>query len=324
MKWLELASKIHAPKVPDSRPIVAAMLVVLQVIALVCRVLWTYMEALVALVLPRGGAKDVRGMVVLLTGAGRGIGRELALKLAERGTRLALLDVDEASVRETAQLVTEFGHTAVAYKCDVTSERDVSEVATRVRRDLGEVDALFNNAGVMAGKPLLELDERQIRRTFDVNVLAHFWTLKEFLPAMLQRRSGHIVCTCSMSGKEGSPLLTDYTASKFAANGLMLALESELHHLQADYIHLTTVYPMAVDTRLVSDIAQHAQWRGRFNPLLTVDLVASTIVNGFLFNQREVFIPDHLKNVDFWTSVLTRKGKRMVADFIDAGFTQRA
>lgn len=298
------------------------MLVVLQVLLLVLRVLWTYVEALVGLVLPRPAAKDVRGKVVVLTGAGRGIGREVALQLAARGTRLALLDIDDASVSETAQLVTELGRTAFAYKCDVTSARDVADVATRIRRDLGEVDILFNNAGVMAGKPLLQLDERQIRRTFDVNVLAHFWTLKEFLPSMLQRKSGHIVCTCSMSGKEGSPLLTDYTASKFAANGLMLALEAELHSLHADgYIQLTTIYPMAVDTRLVSDLAQHATWRGRFNPLLTVEVVAAAIVDGLLFNRREVFIPDHFKNVDFWTSVLTRKGKQMINDFIDAGFT---
>jgi len=91
--------------------------------------------------------------------------------------------VFQATARETAQIVSASGVTAFSYKCDVTDIKNISDVAAKIRRDLGEVDILVNNAGVLVGKTLLQLDESEIRRTFEINTLSHFWVgIVEYVP----------------------------------------------------------------------------------------------------------------------------------------------
>jgi len=298
------------------------MHIALEITVLIFRLLWTYVEAFFGLFMSVPD-ENLAGSVIFITGAGRGFGREMALKFGRMRARLALVDLEEASVLETAQLVSETGGVAYGYKCDVTNIKDVADVAAKVRRDLGDVKILVNNAGVMMVKSLLTLSEKEIRKTMDVNVMAHFWTLKEFLPAMLKMKSAHIVCVSSMAGKEGSPLLTDYTASKFAAHGLTEALETELAYMKTSHIKLTTVFPMGANTRLVTDAADHSEYRTRFMPMLTAEEVAQAIVEGVVKGRRYVHIPDHMKNAGAMKMILPKKGQRLLAQFVDVGFRER-
>ena len=123
------------------------------------------------------------------------------------------------------------------------------KAADTVLASLGRVDILVNNAGIVSGMPLLKLSEKQIRATFEVNVISHFWTLQAFLPQMLSHRSGHIVTIASTAGRTGVSHLTDYCASKFAARGLEMSLRRELIDLgKIKGIKLTCVNPYFINT----------------------------------------------------------------------------
>lgn len=98
----------------------------------------------------------------------------------------------------------------MAYQCDITDEASIARLAEQVERDLGEVDILVNNAGIVNCVPFEAMTSAQIRKTFEVNTFAHFWTMRQFLPSMKRRRSGHIVAVSSIAGLLGTANLTDY------------------------------------------------------------------------------------------------------------------
>ncbi|XP_008471959.1 epidermal retinol dehydrogenase 2-like [Diaphorina citri] len=116
-----------------------------------------------------------------LTGAGNGIGRELAKQFVQHKVTLVCWDIDEKGNNETKQMLEEQGYKNIhTYKLDVSNREEVLRVADKVRKEVGEVTILVNNAGIMPCKPLNEQKPDVIRKTFDVNVLAHFWE-KEFI-----------------------------------------------------------------------------------------------------------------------------------------------
>ncbi|GFQ87184.1 hypothetical protein TNCT_546011 [Trichonephila clavata] len=178
---------------------------------------------------------------------------------------------------------------AYAYTCDVSNENQVEELADKVYREVGDVDILINNAGVLPGKPLLELTNKQIKRTLDINTLAHMWTIRQFLPRMLERGEGHIVAISSVAGILGCSYLVDYCASKYAVIGLMAALQEELYEMGRDeQIQLTVICPSTMDTGLVQNP------KTRFPsmlPILNVDKASDIIINSILRNKRLVVIP---------------------------------
>jgi all-trans-retinol dehydrogenase (NAD+) len=160
---------------------------------------------------------DVVGKRTLITGAASGIGKLLARRLADAGARLVLWDIDSAGL---AQLETEFaaaGHEVDVYTCDLASRDTIAAVAARTLADGGPIDILVNNAGIVSGKTLLDISEEEIERTFQVNTLALFWTVRAFLPAMMERDSGHIVTVASAAGLAGTAKLTDYCSSKLTS-----------------------------------------------------------------------------------------------------------
>ncbi|GBN79330.1 Short-chain dehydrogenase/reductase family 16C member 6 [Araneus ventricosus] len=99
---------------------------------------------------------------------------------------------------------------AYAYTCDVSNENQVEALADKVYREVGDVDILINNAGVLPGKPLLELTNAQIKKTFAVNSMSHMWMVRQFLPRMLDRGEGHIAAIASVAGILGCSYLVDY------------------------------------------------------------------------------------------------------------------
>ncbi|XP_013408959.1 17-beta-hydroxysteroid dehydrogenase 13-like, partial [Lingula anatina] len=194
-------------------------------------------------------------------------------------------DVNKDGNEATADEVRKQGGTAHAYLCDVSNTDDVKRVAERVRRDVGDVTILVNNAGILHGLDLLQLTDQQIRKTIEINTMAHFWTVREFLPKMLEFDHGHIVTVSSMSGFYGASYLVDYSTSKYAVRGFTEALAEEIRRLGKTQIKTTTVFPMFVDTGLVTGIDQ------RFEKQLTPQQVAKATVSGVLRNRLHVFVP---------------------------------
>ncbi|KAJ3561576.1 hypothetical protein NP233_g10109 [Leucocoprinus birnbaumii] len=166
-------------------------------------------------------ALDWGEQVVVITGGSSGVGELLANTLAVRNVTVAVLDVKPIQTEN---------YNITYYKCDVSQWTEVEAVAKRIKEELGEPTILINNAGVIQGKLILDLNEKDIRQTFGVNTMAHYWTIKAFLPDMVKRKSGHIVTVASVMGIVGAPRMSDYNASKAAVISLNDTLRQELDH----------------------------------------------------------------------------------------------
>merc|ERR1711962_965727 len=118
---------------------------------------------------------------------------------------------------ETAEQIRENGGKAYEYTVDISDSEEVYQAGLKVKRDVGNVTILVNNAGIVTGKPFLECPDHMIKKTMDVNINAHFWTLKAFLPSMIANNKGHIVNVASLAGLFGMRNLVDYSTSQFAA-----------------------------------------------------------------------------------------------------------
>lgn len=147
------------------------------IVRLVKAVVYHFLGTVKALLPSFGCAKlpDFSADVCLVTGAAQGLGRELALKFAECGATLVLWDINEEKVFSVAEEVRAIGSEAFAYVCDCSNRDDVYRVAERVKREVGDVAILVNNAGVARGKKLLEMSDADIEKTFKVNTLSHYW-----------------------------------------------------------------------------------------------------------------------------------------------------
>ena len=191
---------------------------------------------------------------VLITGGASGIGRLLVLGCASLGAAVTIWDVDAERAENVALEAAEHGASgARAFTCDVSDRGQVYARADEVRAAAGDVDVLVNNAGVVSGRPLLELPDESIEQTFGVNTLALFWTTKAFLPEMKARGSGHIVTVASAAGLIGTARETDYAASKFAAVGFNEALRQELRR-SASGVSTTVVCPYYIDTGMFKGV----------------------------------------------------------------------
>ncbi|XP_060529275.1 short-chain dehydrogenase/reductase family 16C member 6-like isoform X2 [Cylas formicarius] len=236
--------------------------------------------------------KSVKGEIVLITGTGHGIGKELALMYAANGATVVGWDINESNNEETMRHLKSLGFSLVyAYKCDVSNRKDVLEVAKKVLRDVGEVTILINNAGIMPTHSFLDHTPEEIDRIIRINVFAHFWTLEAFLPAMKKNNHGHVVCLSSMAGLLGLNNLVPYCASKYAVRGLMEGLEEEFRRIPNNRVHFTTICPFMVDTGLCKRPDIRFQY---FNKVLKQSDVAKEIFKAQVTNQRLVKLPPEI------------------------------
>lgn len=230
---------------------------------------------------------DPRGKTVLITGAASGIGRLLAHGLAKEGASLVLWDVAHPELKAVTEELRMSGANVFAYYPDLSNREAVYATARQVLEECGPVDVLINNAGIVTGKRILDASDEEILQTFAVNALAPFWTIRAFLPAMVERNSGHIVTIASAGGLVAAPRLTDYSASKFAAVGLDEALRLELRRDGRDIV-TTIVCPFYVSTGMFDGVGTRFSW---LLPILSPEYVAAKIVSAIKRNQRRLALP---------------------------------
>ncbi|KAK7789584.1 hypothetical protein R5R35_009951 [Gryllus longicercus] len=294
----------------------SAAVLLLDVLVLLVRVMAALGESLFRLIVPPQ-EKSVVGEVVLITGAGHGIGRELAQQFADLGATIVSWDINAKSNEETVQGLRKQGFKAYAYTCDVSSREEVLRVAEQVKKEVGDVTILVNNAGIMPCKPLANHNPNEITRMFDINVFAHFWMLEAFLPAMLQNKHGHVVALSSMAGVMGIPNLVPYCASKFAVRGMMEALREELRLDARDpRVRFTCIYPFIVDTGLCH------KPRNRFPGLLPIvkpKNAARMIITAMRRDQAEASLPGSLLPLNHIMRLIPLKAGNLIKDFIDSG-----
>ncbi|MTD54635.1 SDR family NAD(P)-dependent oxidoreductase [Amycolatopsis pithecellobii] len=198
---------------------------------------------------------DITGKVVVVTGAGRGLGKAIALGLAQRGAKIAVLTREKDQTEEiAAELEAIIGPDGTLALCtDVSDEDQVREAAAAVEKRWGRVDGLVNNAAVMPPMtPVVDLELDLVRQVFDVNLVACFSTTKHFAPIMVRSGGGRIVYISSMIGVQANPGQSVYGAAKA---GLTL-LSNVVHREMADQgIRTVALAPGLTDTPGMRTIA---------------------------------------------------------------------
>lgn len=230
---------------------------------------------------------ELRGRRVLITGAARGLGLGMARAFGRKGARLVLWDVDGPLLDQAAAELAASGIDVRADRVDLTDPAAIERAASAVLTESGPVDVLVNNAGIVSGKPLTELTDREIARTFEVNTLALFRTTKAFLPAMIAQGGGHVVTIASAGGLVGTARLTDYCSSKFAAVGFDESLRIEMKRL-GHPIRTTVVCPLYVSTGMFDGVTTRFSW---LLPILDPEKVVRRTVNAVERGYSRVLLP---------------------------------
>ncbi|EGD80039.1 epidermal retinol dehydrogenase 2 [Salpingoeca rosetta] len=261
--------------------------------------------------------KGVKDEIVLITGGGSGIGKGMALKFADLGATVVIWDVNKKGADAVvAEIREKHGQDrAHAYAIDITDREKVYALAKQVKREVGAVTILVNNAGIVTGKPFLEADDSKMVKTMEVNTIAHFWTTKAFLPDMLEKNHGHIVTVASSAGKVGVASLADYCASKFGAVGFDESIRFELRKMGKTGVHTTCVCPFFIDTGMFEGAKTKVPW---LLPILKPELVVDRTIRAIRMNQATVAIPRFLYFGQFLQGILPPSISDAIVDLFGA------
>ena len=251
--------------------------------------------------------KSLNGKVVAITGGARGIGKATAQALVRQGARVGIGDLDVELARQTAA---ELGDSVRAYELDVTSRPSFASFLDSVESDLGPLDVLINNAGIMPITPFLEESDDSAVRQLDINVHGTLFGMKEAMPRMLGRRSGHIVNLASVAGKAGFPYLATYCASKHAVVGVTEAVRGE--HRESG-IGFSVVMPAMVNTELTAGVKA-----GRGVEKAEPEDVANAIVEALQLDRFEVYVPKTVGRISKVMNMLPRKAAEAIGHYLEA------
>jgi NAD(P)-dependent dehydrogenase (short-subunit alcohol dehydrogenase family) len=208
----------------------------------------------------RGGADALAGKTAVVTGAGSGIGRSIAKRLARRGAAVHVADLNGPSAEAVANEIRAAGGTATPHTLDVRDARAVARLADAVFAD-GPVDLLFNNAGIGVAGAVLDTTLEDWRRLIDVNLMGVVHGLHAFLPRMLdQGRPAHIVNTASMAGLVPAAGMSAYSATKSAVVALTEALDIELMDTS---VRVSALCPGVIDTAIIGTSTMRGPWADR-------------------------------------------------------------
>lgn len=232
--------------------------------------------------------KSVAGEIVLITGAGHGIGRLTAYEFAKLNTKLVLWDINKNGIEETAAKCRKLGAQVHPFVVDCSQREEIYSAARKVKEEVGDVSILVNNAGVVYTADLFATQDPQIEKTFEVNVLAHFWTTKAFLPAMMKNNHGHVVTVASAAGHTVVPFLLAYCSSKFAAVGFHRALTDELAALGRTGVRTSCLCPNFINTGFIKNPSTN------LGPTLEPEEVVEHLMHGILTNQKMIFVPSSI------------------------------
>nr|CAD2199736.1 unnamed protein product [Meloidogyne enterolobii] len=279
-----------------------------QSFPLLFQMLWTVITssvlAMIKSILPTKflPKKSIKGQTILITGSGSGMGRLMAIEFGKLGGRIVLWDIDEKMNLETKGILDDLGIQSAAYQIDLSDRKQIYVLAEQVKKEVGDIDILINNAGIVSGKKIFDCQDELMEKTMAVNCNALFFTIKSFLPAMIERRRGkflikiskkkrnflgHIVNVASLAGLAGINGLVDYCASKHGAVGLSEALRSELLS-QGLPITVTTVCPYYVNTGMFDGVKTFTPY---FFPILDPNYVVKKIIGAVLTDADELYLP---------------------------------
>lgn len=196
---------------------------------------------------------SLQDMVAAVTGAGRGIGKSIALALAREGCHVAVADIDEASANQTAQEILAMGRQAIALRTDVAVAADAEQLVTACVERLGRLDVLVNNAGIARDDLLLRMKESDWDQVIAVNLKGAFNCLKAAAKVMIKQRSGRIINISSVIGLIGNVGQANYAASKAGLIGLT---KSAARELAGRGITVNAVAPGFIETEMTKNLPE--------------------------------------------------------------------
>ncbi len=255
------------------------------------------------------------GKVAVVTGAASGIGRELAYGLGRRGCRLAISDVDEHGLAETATNLRSTGVEVHVGRLDVADRAAVIDYASRVAGHYGVVHQLYNNAGVGTGRHLSEMSYADFDRVLQINLWGVVHGTKEFLPHLIASGDGHLVNISSINGFLAQPGLSAYCASKFAVRGFTETVRAEMI-VDRHPVRVTVVHPGGVRTNIATAALEHSRSTGYpvtaddqrntdfYNEkllLASASSVAERILTGVARGRPRIIVGTHGRKVDLVT-----------------------
>lgn len=249
--------------------------------------------------------KGFTDKVAVITGAGSGIGRSLAIALAQGGARLALSDIDAAGVADTAGRCEDLGAKAVPYQLDVADRAAVYAHADDVLDEFEAANLVINNAGVALSADVVDMDWDDFEWLMNINFWGVAHGTKAFLPHLIDSGDGHVVNVSSVFGLMGIPSQSAYNAAKFAVRGFTEALRQEIRAARYP-VGVTCVHPggiktnIAVNARGVPDGVDREQIRKGFNLIAVTrsDSAARVILRGVQQNKPRVLIGPDARVID--------------------------
>jgi all-trans-retinol dehydrogenase (NAD+) len=229
------------------------------------------------------------GARVVITGAGSGIGRRMAIGAGRKGATVNIWDLDQGRAESVRDEITAEGGRAAAFAVDVADPASVAANAERT----GAADILINNAGVVSGRSILDSSPQAIDRTLDVNLRSLFWVTRAFLGGMIERRTGYVVSIASAAGLVAGAKMADYAASKAGAIAFNEALRNEMRDT-ATGVGTMVVSPFYIDTGMFSGV------KSRFPallPILEPRQVAGAVLRGIEQGNKQIIMPPLVRSV---------------------------
>lgn len=235
--------------------------------------------------------ESLKGKKALITGAGKGIGKALALALAQEGVSVALLARTTADLEKVAEEVTAFGVEAFVVQADVASLDSVNVAAEKVLNAFGTIDILINNAGIGRFGNFMDLEAASWEEVIQVNLMGAYYVTRAFLPQMIERKIGDIINISSTAGLNGNAMTSAYSASKFGLIGMTDSLMKEVrkHNIRVNCLTPSTVATdMALDLNLTD---------GNPEKVMQPEDIAELLVSQLKLNRRVVVV-----NSSIWST----------------------
>ena len=229
--------------------------------------------------------ESLKGKIALVTGAGKGIGRAVAIALAQEGVSVGIISRTETDLEKASVEIASFGVKVAIAIANISDINSVNAAVRKIESELGPIDILINNAGTGKFAKFLELEPEEWENQVKVNLFGIYYTTRAVLPSMIERQTGDIVNISSTAGLRGAPLTSAYSASKFGVMGLT---ESLMQEVRKHNIRVTALAPSTV----VTELAKSANLiNNNEEKLMQPEDFAELIISQLKLNRR-VFVKD--------------------------------
>lgn len=234
---------------------------------------------------------DLKSKSALITGAGKGIGKAIAIALAKEGVNVILISRTQSDVDQLAVETSNLGVKSLALSADVSDINSINKAVTTALSEFKTIDILINNAGIASFGKFLELEPEAWEKIIQVNLMGTYYTTRAVLPNMIERQTGDIINVSSTAGLNGNALTSAYSASKFAVMGLT---DSLMQEMRKHNIRVTALTPSTVATNLSLELKLTD---GNPEKVMQSEDVAELIIAQLKLNRR-VFI----KSSSIWST----------------------